>query len=71
MKELEVDKKRTKTKGEEEGKRLGKMPVTPSLEACIEILEVLSLRSYHPPKLIMPLLDKFTKGGMLRCNICM
>ena len=49
--------------------RLGKMPVMLHLEARTEILEIPSLISYHPPKLIMPLLDKITKSGMLQCDI--
>ena len=59
---------------EEEGMRrvgLREMPVPPCLDASIKVLEVFILRSYHPSKFIMPLLDKITKSGMLRSNKCL
>jgi len=46
------------------------MPVPPSLEATTKVLEVLVLGSNHPSELITPLLDKITKSGMLKSNIC-
>ena len=46
------------------------MPIPPSLKTSTKVLEVLVLRNNHPLELIMPLLDKITKSGMLRSNIC-
>jgi len=45
--------------------RLKKIPVTPRLEARTEILKVLILKSYHPSKLIMMMLEKIMKCDML------
>ena len=44
-------------------------PIPPSVKARTKVLKVLILRSNHPSKLIMPLLDKLLKSGMLRSNI--
>ena len=48
---------------------LEKMLVMSRLEVSTKVLEILILRSYYPPKLIMLFLDKITKGGMLKSNI--
>ena len=48
---------------------LREMPIPPSVKACTKVLKVLSLRSNHPSELIIPLLDKLSKSGMLRSNI--
>ena len=48
---------------------LREMPVPPSLKASTKVLEVLVLGSNHPSELIMSLLDKITKSGMLISSI--
>jgi len=48
---------------------LREMPIPPSLKGRTKVLKVLVLRSNHPSELIMPLLDKLPKSGMLRSNI--
>jgi len=42
---------------------LGRMPVMPCLEASTKVLKILILRTYHPPKLIMLLLDKSQRAA--------
>ena len=51
------------------GVGLREMPIPPSLKARTKVLKVLVLRSNHPSELIMPLLDKLPKSGMLRSNM--
>jgi len=59
-------KRRPRRRSERRRRRwvgLGKVLVTPCLEASTKILKILILRSYQLLKLIMPLLDKITKSG--------
>ena len=46
--------------------RLREMPIPPSVKTRTKVLKVLILRNNHPSELIVPLLDKLPKSGMLR-----
>jgi len=48
---------------------LREMPIPPSVKTRTKVLKVLILRNNHPSELIVPLLDKLPKSGMLRSNI--
>jgi len=49
--------------------RLREMPIPPSVKTGTKVLKILILRNKHPSELIVPLLDKLPKSGMLRSNI--
>jgi len=40
-----------------------------SVKISLKVFEILILGSNHPTELIMPLLNKLTKDGMLRLDI--
>jgi len=46
------------------------MPISPGLYTCHIVLEILCLGSKHPTKLIVELLEKVPKSGVLRSNKC-
>jgi len=45
------------------------MPISPGLKTSIIVLKILGLGSKHPTALILLLLNKATKNGVLRGNI--
>ena len=45
------------------------MSITPGLQTGLIVLEVLSLGSKHPTELVVALVNKVTKSGILRSNI--
>jgi len=68
-----MGKKKKKLKRRSRGRRrragLRNMLITPTLQISPKVLEILVLGSNHPMKLIMLLLNKVTKYGMLSFNI--
>ena len=48
---------------------IGDMLISPGLLTSLMILKVLGLSSKHPTELVIALLDKVTKSGILRSNI--